>query len=342
MIKLALVGCGAVSEMFHMPAILSHGGVRLVAAVDLNKHRAGCIAEKSGAEALSTVAEAVPHIDAAIVALPHHLHARVSIELLEAGKDVLVEKPMAMTSAECDAIIAASKRGHASLTVGQMRRFCPAVAAAKVLLEQNVIGRIKEFKILEGDIFGWPVVSDFFLKKETAGGGVLMDTGAHTFDMLLWLFGEFAQLDYRDDSFGGVEADCEVRLKMAGGADGYVELSRSRNLPTELLIEGEKGRMVVAYKRNQLTLEVSGKKLDTFTMATQSSEGTSLSIWYFMIVRQLENWVQSLQGIAPALVSGEEGRKVVAFIERCYRERQNLALPWVNPVSTAAQFDPKL
>ena len=329
--NLAVIGCGAVSEQFHLPAILARRDVRLTVAVDRNKERAELIARKGGAQTFATVAEALPHIDAAIVALPHHLHAPVSIELLKAGKHVLVEKPMAITAAECDAMLAAAGRGGASLTIGQMRRFCPAVATAKVFLEQGVIGRVKRFEILEGNVYDWPVASDFFFRKETAGGGVLMDTGAHTFDMLLWFFGEVAELDYQDDAFGGVEADCEVRLKTCAGIEGYVELSRTRNLPTELMIEGERGRMIVAFKPNQLTLEIAGQRLDTFAMGTKDAAGRELSIWHFMIVRQLENWVQSLQGKASALVPGEEGRKVVDFIERCYRNRRPLVLPWLNP-----------
>ena len=129
----------------------------------------------------------------------------------------------------------------------------------------------------------------------------------------------------------GVEADCEVRLKTCAGIEGYVEVSRTRNLPTELMIEGERGRMIVAFKPNQLTLEIAGQRLDTFAMGTKDAAGRELSIWHFMIVRQLENWVQSLQGKASALVPGEEGRKAVDFIERCYRNRRPLVLPWLNP-----------
>ena len=294
------------------------------------------MAQKSGARPFATLAEALPHIDAAIVALPHHLHAPASIELLEAGKHVLVEKPMAITSVECDAMIAAAKRGEASLTVGQMRRFCPAVAAAKLLLSKNLIGPVRRFEILEGNVYDWPVASDFFFRKKTAGGGVLMDTGAHTFDMLLWMFGDVADLEYRDDAFGGVEADCEVSLTMANGVEGYVELSRTRNLPTELLIEGERGRMIVAYKTDQLTLEIDGERLPPFTMPTTDADGQAVSIWQFMIAQQLDNWVRSIQGCGTALVPGEEGRKVVDFIERCYANRRPLNLPWLNLEAAAS------
>ena len=332
--RIAIVGCGAVTDALHLPAILARSDIRLSAAVDRNPERAQLIAQKAGARAFGTVAEALPHFEAAIVALPHHLHASVSIELLEAGKHVLVEKPMAITSAECDAMTAASTRGRASLTIGQMRRFCPAVAAAKVFLEQERIGRISRFELLEGNIYDWPVASDFFFRKETAGGGVLLDTGAHTFDMLLWLFGEIAEVDYRDDAFGGVEADCQVKLKTLRGAEGYVELSRTRNLPTELIVEGERGRLVVAYKENLIKVQLEGQRPKVCKLDSRDSTGRVRDIWTLMIRNQLDDWIQSIRNGRPALVTGEEGRKTVEFIERCYQHRRPLTLPWLQPALT--------
>ncbi len=328
-VKVALIGCGAVSERLHVPAILARRDVQVTAAVDKNQERAALVAAMTGARPFSSIADALPHFDAAIVGLPHNLHAPATVELLTAGKHVLVEKPMANTAAECDAMIAAGRKSGATLGVGQARRFCPAVAAAKELLDAGVLGSLRRFEILEGNIYDWPIASDFFFRKETAGGGVLLDTGAHTFDMLLWFFGEVAALDYRDDSYGGVEADCEVRMKMASGAEGYVELSRTRNLPTELLVEGERGRMTVSYVRNEIALHLNGRKLDPLAGKTLDPRGRQVSIWDLMIIRQLENWVLSLLGGAPFIVPGEEGRRAVAFIERCYNQRQLLTLPWV-------------
>lgn len=335
-IKIGIIGCGAVTEMFYLPAIKARSDIQLTAAVDRSASRAKLVGESLGAASFDSVAAAAPFIDAAIVALPHNLHASVVIELLEAGKHVLVEKPMALTIGECDAMLAAAGRGKATVTVGQMRRFSPAVAAAKALLDYGVVGRVKSFEILEGNVFSWPAASDYFLKKETSGGGVLIDTGAHTLDMVLWLFGDVASLDYRDDAFGGVEADCEIRMTMANGVAGRVELSRTRELPTELKIEGDRGKMVVAYKPNELTLEVGGRRLETFKMATEDPSGQSLSVWHYMIVKQLDNWIRSLQGMEPVLVPGEEGRKVVALIERCYAERKPLHFPWVNQATGRA------
>jgi predicted dehydrogenase len=226
-------------------------------------------------------------------------------------------------------MIAASEMGSATLTIGQMRRFCPAIMATKCFLKSGIIGKIKSFTILEGGVFSWPVTSDYLLRKETAGGGVLVDTGAHTFDMILWLFGDVESLDYRDDAFGGVEADCEVHMQMNSGAKGYVELSRTRNLSADLQIVGEKGCIVVNYIKNQLDLELDGIKIDTFKIDAKNEDGSDINIWSFMIKRQLQDWVESLYGKKAASVPGFEGRRVVEFFERCYLQRRPLEFPWV-------------
>ena len=334
MMKIGIIGCGAVTEILHLPALLERTDILLRAAVDQNLDRANLIAAKSQARAFSSIEDALTEIDAAIVALPHGLHCEATVKLLKAGKHVLVEKPMAPTSKECDEMIAASEASGAGLTIGQMRRFCPVVVAAKSFLERGLIGRIQSFSILEGGVFAWPVASDYLLRKETAGGGVLVDTGAHTFDMILWLFGDVEDLDYRDDAYGGVEADCEVRMTMAGGAKGYVELSRTRNLPADLVIVGERGRMVVNYAKNQLDMELDGKQVDTFKMETKDAQGCEIGVWGLMIRRQLENWIESLSGKSSSLVPGSEGRRVVAFFEECYRVRRPLEFPWVQSLSS--------
>jgi predicted dehydrogenase len=329
MMKIGVIGCGAVTEILHLPALLERTDIRLSAAVDKNLDRANLIAAKSSARAFSSIEAALPEMDTAIVALPHGLHCEATVKLLKAGKHVLVEKPMAPTLRECDEMIAASRKSGATLAIGQMRRFCPALVATKCFLDRGILGPIQSFSILEGGVFAWPVASDYLLRKETAGGGVLVDTGAHTFDTILWLFGDVTALDYRDDAYGGVEADCEVRMTMASGAKGYVELSRTRNLPADLVIVGEHGRIVVNYAKNQLDLELDGKQLDTCKMETKDAQGREIGVWGLMIRRQLENWVDSLSGKSTACVPGPEGRRVVGFFEECYRTRRLLEFPWV-------------
>jgi predicted dehydrogenase len=329
MLKIGLIGCGAVTERSHVPALLAAGErLKITAAVDRNPARAELISKMCGAMAFAEIADAIPHLDAAIVALPHFLHASAGIQLLAAGKHVLVEKPMALNGAECNAMIAAAKNSGARLSVGQMRRFCPAVMAAKWLLTGGAIGKILRWKILEGMVYCWPVASDFFFRRETAGGGVLLDTGAHTLDMLLWFFGDVEKFEYRDDAGGGVEADCEIKMKMKNGSEGCIELSRTRNLPGILEVEGTAGRLLLDFGSNQCVVLPSalGEKIAITATGDFTAAGADLGAAMFAL--QLDDWLGAMEQKRAPLVTGEEARRVVDFMESCYASRLPLTKPW--------------
>jgi len=320
-----------VTERSHIPALLAaNTRARITAAVDRNLARAELVAGLCGAKAFSEVGDALPYFDAAIVALPHFLHAPESVPLLEAGKHVLVEKPMALTGQECDAMIRAAKQTGAVLCVGHMRRFCPAVAAAKRILSGGGIGKIVRWSILEGRIYDWPVTSDFFFRRETAGGGVLMDTGAHVLDMLVWFFGPVKEFTYFDDSFGGVEADCEMHMTMTDGGKGYVELSRTRNLPGILEVEGTDGQLLLDFSSNRCVLNLSpflGKAPLTIT-SDYSAAGENLAAAMFSF--QLADWLSAIEECRDPIVTAEEARKVVDLMESCYARRKPLQKPWIS------------
>jgi predicted dehydrogenase len=337
--RIALIGGGAVAEMFHLPALEAAQDAVLDTLVEKNEGRARELASRF---AIPRVGASLADVDldafeAAIVALPHFLHAEICGELLRAGKHVFVEKPMALTTAECDAMIGEARDAQVTLTVGQMRRFCPAVSAARSLLDKGVLGEIRRFDLRDGAVFDWPVASDFQFRKETAGGGVLFDTGAHALDMLLWLLGEGGEgkgelevCAYRDDAFGGVEADCEIELRTPGGVVGRVELSRTRKLRNSIVIEGSDGRLELFFYDNRVVLH----DLDPCTGIAQELQASDAevcgeSIWSCMFRLQLAAWLRCIRGEASSLVPGEEGRHVVELISSCYEQRRPLALPWV-------------
>ena len=95
---------------------------------------------------------------------------------------------MALNADECDAMIEAARQSGAILAVGIMRRFLPSYQFVKALIDDGYLGTINSFDIREGFVYNWPVASDFFFRKETAGGGVLVDTGAYTMDTVQWWF----------------------------------------------------------------------------------------------------------------------------------------------------------
>lgn len=324
--RVGIVACGAVTEIGHLPTLEKLG--RTAAALfDPNVARAGELAARFGVPLVGAdYRKHLDAIDAAIVAAPHHLHAPMAVALLRAGKHVLVEKPMSLDVAGGQAMVAAAEESGALLCVGLMRRFERVVRWTHHLIASGALGAIHHIDAEEGYVYGWPVASDTLFKKSTAGGGVLMDTGPHTLDRLVWWLGDLEVTAYRDDARGGVEADCELEFRTRTGAPGVVRLSRLRNLRNSVIIEASRGRLEVSLSGPKATctdaavldLEfegISGRKL--------GKQG-----WDGMFEPQLRNFLEAIELGEPLEVDGEEGLRSMRVIERAYAMRRPLATPW--------------
>ena len=328
-IRIAIIGCGAVTEKAHLPALRLLAGVQVAVLVDVNLTRAERLAREFSVPRAATDFHAYyDEFDAAIVALPHALHAAASIALLEHGKAVLVEKPMANTVAECEAMMAAAARGRAVLAVGLMRRFLWAHQSVNRLIAGGSLGAIERFDFQEGSIFNWPVASDFQFRKESAGGGVLMDTGSHTLDCLLHWLGEWESVEYFDDAEGGVEANCLLNLKLRSGAEGTVELSRTRRLRGTGLIYGKVATVEVATWGNRLSLSPTGTSYIVRGEVTNQDTPTKIQGDVDKIREELQDWCNAIEFGRPCQVSGAEGIRSIRLIETCYRNARPLRFAW--------------
>jgi len=229
-LRIAVVGCGAVAQLNHLPALAASRHAKAAVLVDRDLSRAQAQARRWGVpRAVADVAE-MGEVDAAIVALPNHLHAPVTIDLLRRRIPVLVEKPMAPTVADCDAMIAAAAETGVPLAVGLEFRFFDSTATVRELLASELVGPLTGLDLRQGVIPRWPFATDFMLRKETAGGGVLADFGVHVLDLLLCWLGDWRDVECADDARGGLESDAELALTFASGLAGTVEVSRTRNL----------------------------------------------------------------------------------------------------------------
>jgi predicted dehydrogenase len=330
-LRIGIVGCGKVSERFHIPVVAAFPGVTLQALVDRDLDRASELARLHGVrDALPSVEGLAGRVDAAIVAVPHHLHAEIAGTLLRQGIHVLVEKPMALDVGSCDAMIAAAEESGAVLAVGLVRRFYQASRLVKELLDDGVIGRVTGFDAREGAIFNWQVATDATFRKEM-GGGVLADIGTHVLDLLLWWLGDATDLRYADDAMGGVEAECEIGLSLARGGAGTVELSRTRLLRNSIVITGERGTIEVGPGFDpevRLRFTGSERRLSGFVEASGVSRATRLED---VFVAQLDDFTGAIrEGHAP-FVSGDEGRRAIELMEACRGVRRALDLPWLTP-----------
>lgn len=323
--RIAIIGCGAVAHA-HLPIVAEAEGSDVTVLVDRELDRARDLADANGVQhAIADYKDIGDLADAAVIALPHHLHAPVSIDLLEMGKHVLVEKPMGMTAEECGRMVEAAKKNRTVLAVGLVSRWLGVARYVKELLERDVIGPIRSFDVREGMIYSWPVASDFMFRRET-GGGVLADTGAHVLDFLLWLLGDHESLEYRDDSAGGVEADCELSLTMKSGATGIVQMSRTRDLRNTWILEGERGTLeFVRLFDASFRWTLAGESLG-LSGGFKSGEEAEDPLDCFRL--QWRDFVDAITRERAPLVDGVEGSRSVALIEACRAVAQPLVRDW--------------
>ena len=161
------------------------------------------------------------------------------------GIHALVEKPMAPTFEEAEAMASEAEEAGVVLSVGLFRRLLSSSRMARALLDSGFLGRPLSFSLCSGAFYGWPSMTLGNMRKEQAGGGVLMDIGAHVLDQLLFFLpGSGEVLEYRDNSLGGIESDCSLHLRIhheGSAIDGQVELSRARKRPGPIRIECERG-----------------------------------------------------------------------------------------------------
>ena len=227
---------------------------------------------------------------------------------------------MALSVNECDEMIDAARRASAVLAVGLVRRFLPEIQLAKTIIDSGVLGLICSFEVREGRIYDWKPSSDFFLKRKRAGGGVLVDSGVHVLDTMLFLLGELSVDHYADDSYGGVEAEVELRLAFGSSGTGFVELSRTRELSNTSLIHGADATLEIDLPRRRVTVRRGSSNTDLF------NEG---ALGYDIFGAQLADWIKAIRTRQPPSVGGEQGRRSIVLIEACYASRTLLQLPWV-------------
>lgn len=235
-IKVAVVGCGSISKYRHIPEYAGNENVELVAFVDPVIERAEHYAEQFGAKAYADyetmLAEVKPQ--AVSVCTPNYLHAPVSIAAANAGAHVLVEKPMAVTDEEAEAMIEAAARNGVKLMVGHNQRFMPPHVKAKQILATGVLGKVLTFRTSFGhpgpDAWSIDGAESWFFRKPEAVMGAMGDLGVHKSDLIRWLLDDevsevagFVGTLHKQGT--DIDDNSSVLLRMKSGAMGTLVAS---------------------------------------------------------------------------------------------------------------------
>lgn len=329
-VKVCVVGCGAHAKQALLPALSRLPQYSVECLIDLDAARCRTLADRYQVPHYSTSIEDIPpEVAAAFVVLPHHLHRTISCRLMQKGIHVFCEKPMATTVADADAMIRCALDNGVRLVIGNIYRFYWTSRLIKKIIERKELGDPVAFEIEEGKVFDWPTASGFYYDKKKAGGGVLMDIGAHILDLLLWWFQDYPQvLDYRDDDFGGVEAECYLELAFGPLVRGSIKLSRLAKLRNRYKLTFTGG--VLSFQPydpsgvcNTITVNRNGNK----TLLTPDKTLTYQD--YFK--QQLEEFLEVIRSGVPPTVPAESVLPSIRLIEECYQDARRLELPWLVP-----------
>lgn len=342
--RLALVGCGALSELYYAPALkglTAVDSVEVAALVDPNPARLALLGTLfPEAQRLSAIEELAPGaVDFAIVASPQKFHAQQTVGLLSRGVHVLCEKPMAFSMTEARAMVSAARQAGRLLSVGLFRRFFPSSELIHQLVSGRALGAPVSFRWMEGGPFNWPAASPSFFQKSASSGGVLADLGVHILDLLLLWFGEPTDFDYEDDAMGGLEANARLRMRFASGLAGSLRLSRDAAIPNGTNIRFERGSIwfqgasadSVVVRLDGSNQVVRGKlhEAPASDAGFDSVVGAASRTYAQSFMEQIRNFSRAIRGEESLRVPGEQALRGMEWIERCYASRRVLSMPWL-------------
>lgn len=186
--KVGIIGLGGIAQLVHLPILSKMNNVELFAASEINKSRGKVISDKFNIKNVFTDYSKMLEMDeleAIIIATPTDTHEKISINSLEAGKNILIEKPGPKNLNEAESIYKAAKKNKKIAMVGMNPRFRPDAMLLKSLINSGELGDI--FYIRSGWTRKRSSAEKWFLKKSSAGGGVMIDLGIGLLDLSLWL-----------------------------------------------------------------------------------------------------------------------------------------------------------
>ncbi len=332
-----LIGCGRIANN-HIKAITSMDSARLAAVCDIDDARLAAAKEQYGCQTYSDYCEMLknPGIQIVNICAPSGLHARMAIDAMNAGKHVLVEKPMAMSLKEAAAMIAAAEKNGVKLGVVHQNRFNKAIVKLRRALEEGRFGKLTHGALT----VRWHRDKNYYDQAPWRGtwaqdGGCLMNQSIHNIDLLQWMMGPvesvFAYTATNAREIEGEDAAVAV-LKFKNGAFATIEASTTVypcNLEETLHLFGTTGTVGVGgVAVNKIEAWRFEGVDEAVVLTDQDKEPPNVyGFGHYDIIRDFTDAVASDR--RPA-VPGEEGRKAVEIILAIYHSvtyREEVKLP---------------
>jgi predicted dehydrogenase len=333
-IGFGIVGCGMIAN-FHARAIGDAKGAHLVGGADRSVDLAAAFADKNGCRGFESVEAmlADPEIDAISICTPSGLHLDPALAAAAAGKHIVIEKPLEITTQRCDQIIEACEKAGVRLTAIFQSRFHESSRLMKQAIDQGRFG-----KITMGDAYvKWYRSQEYYDSGawrgtwEFDGGGALMNQAIHSVDLLVWLMGPVAEISAMTATMTHERIEVEdvavANLQFASGALGVIEATTTA-YPGSLKrieISGSHGSAVLEeedIKDWQFAEETPEDDEIRERMAGKTESGGGAAdpsaIDHHGHTMVFEEAVAAINEDRPSFLDGREGRRSVEVIRAIY------------------------
>ncbi|MDQ6419122.1 Gfo/Idh/MocA family oxidoreductase [Paenibacillus sp. LHD-117] len=341
MLNVAIIGAGAISDAHIASYLKFPDRCRIVAVSDIYEEKALAQIGKFGldARAVANYEDLMAEeIDLVSVCTPPYTHASIAVQFLEAGAHVLVEKPMASSLEECDAMNAAAGRTGKLLSVVAQNRFRTPLMKLKAVLDSKLIGDILHAQV---DSFWWRghCYYDLWWRGtwEKEGGGPTLNHAVHHMDALLWMMGSpsyvqaFMANVFHDNA--EVEDLSMGMLRFGSGALGQITSSVVHHgEEQQLVFQGAKARVSAPWK---VKASVSGpngfpEPNSELERELQTLYESLPDVEYEGHTGQIDDVLKAIENAGLPLVDGISGRQTLELITAIYKSASSgelVALP---------------
>lgn len=342
---IGVIGCGGIARAAHLPNIVRNPRAKLVAVCDIDFDRAKATAAEFGGVAYQDYHDLIanPDVEMVCVTTWAAAHAEPVIAAAKAGKHILCEKPIAISLEDADAMVCAAHEAGVKFSMGYQPRFGTLWPRVKQIIDDGLLGTIMGVTITAASPSSHGV--PWFLKKDLAGGGVLIDWGIYTAHQLLWWLGPITrvyattatfrkEVMVRDQLLTDIDVEDTVaaQLSFASGAMGtwYSAWAVKAN-HGETSIDGSEGSLTIQGS----TIRLLSKKInEPVEIAGWHEINASDPPLVEMHYRKIAHLVDSVLDDTPLLLTGEDGRDALEVVLGIYRSAET-GLPVDFPVPRA-------
>jgi predicted dehydrogenase len=348
-VRTALIGCGKVGRI-HAQALATIPESELLAVCDVELDRASALAAEHDTAAFSDVGLmlALSNVQAVCIATPHPLHAAPALLAAQAGAHILVEKPLAASLADCDSMLEAARHHQVKLGVISQRRWYEPVLRMKAAIDAGKIGRpvLGTFVMYSWREPSYYQSDSWRGRWDTEGGGVLVNQSPHMLDLLQWLMddevaevsGYWANLNHPSVE---VEDSAVAILRFRNGGLGSIvsSLAQKPGIYTKVHIHGSNGASVGVETDRGATFIAGISRIsepplnDLWTIPGEEGrlaqfqsddraafDGIDAVVHYHAI--QIQDFLRAILEDRQPLVTGDDGRRVVALFQAIYQSHR--------------------